>query len=1515
MDISKFYNEIIMNSVIIYDKLLYDYIKTHYNNDIYKYYKNTFEECFNQIQLDEAINNISTNENIEIIIQCIKKYMVILTYLLIDFSGRELVKVDFTKLFNIMEDKTIFNPDFLTGLIKYKEDIMNNIKTKNLEQDKIEEEIMIYIVNLLKNDTDLINIVNDEIFNHSEINFIDVIVNNNTNIDKVDIENVLTKKDHYNNTMDDILELINDADKVNITNDYDKINSLIKSKLLYPITNEFMLYHSDSEVYGGYIEDELKEQKENKLKFDYYIKKISDGENNLENAFNSYDSYKKAVFINHLEDVTMMNKMSKYFTQAMKDNMEKLTLYKKSVYVNFNNHLGLFIKSPINCVSVRNSSFILKSQNGYKIQYRSCLENNMIDLMGFALIHDNIQNYDTMDIKNVSYEKFINEIYNKLLGNDYEDCFWILNIKDKKILNSFININEDNRNDKIYIFTLLLNKLYDDIISFINDTLFKLILNNKNITIEQINNKIQNIFKLFNDKSDMLNIDYLNLTQLDKQRLLNIIKQNKININKDELYGLNENSIKLINYKIEEKRKVNVLNTYIKEKKIIDEDEDKNILCYHYLLWEQLDKLKQNNITKYEDMFEEFVQKYSEEVQNGVYICKSCGQELVELQKMVQDGKYNNNKQFITSGSHIYEKLEDLTEYKKWGGNDGIIKNMLNVLDKLGSIIGLKNITGSNLDVKKIRDEVVRKVIDFITANNILFDKKSMETRKIKSENEYGIYQKLTDFYIFDLDNSIFKGSETDADIYKSKKYNNLIIYTLVILIINMDESQIFDISKYSKFCSYASFKKNFKNIFGKIKIKLENTIESINKYPILCYIIYTFACSMSRYNSMYKMKEYKNDKVTRIDTTVMAKIIYSVIDTMNAIIENYVKISTMENTSHLSNSIIRLYKDYCIKFTYKLNEIFANYRIQKDLEDPELEQIDIDHRFKDRNELGNYKDIVPEDNKYYQNTGMKTKVIDFAKNAEPIFGVSYINEVYSNKTLCLNGLSHEWDMKGSTLICTNCNKTYDEIIKNDENIDYKKRVEIKYLEKMAKSYCISNDKNIIGNPHLWNKEQTKCILCGYTKDTEYKESELLKLKKYLFEQPNEIKQTEKKEKNKINKNFTYDKDSINKFIERVKDTQGSEVNIINKDINIDNNIYIFLTNHLGFILPQQIEILEKNIKIEEKHPKFKQKTISYINNKIETYYSAETNKLLGYKDASGQIIENKLMNNYNVNINYSLYNEIIYLLFNSIYSSINNRFDIDYIYDNMYSNACNFIINFLKYVKYIQTQKEYVIDNKSYLKDVNSEDNQNVNLEFDTTSYYPKLHKIKLDNIFDNWREKIKLLSLKRSYNYKGYIDNKIINNEYISYIFDEINKFILLNKSYDRDCIVFIVHLIDYVFNINKFNLQNNPELVVDSCESLTILKSDESAAALKIKSELGNIAVNMDSKDKKVIKDIIEGKILYEENEDDSDEKPENETDAINDSDDEDEDQTFDMDVEYDENGENDEFNYADMYSDNE
>ena len=94
-----------------------------------------------------------------------------------------------------------------------------------------------------------------------------------------------------------------------------------------------------------------------------------------------------------------------------------------------------------------------------------------------------------------------------------------------------------------------------------------------------------------------------------------------------------------------------------------------------------------------------------------------------------------------------------------------------------------------------------------------------------------------------------------------------------------------------------------------------------------------------------------------------------------------------------MDNIIVKM--DYFDRDEIKLNEIFANYRIQKDLEDPEIEQIDIDHRFKDRNELGNYKDIVPEDNKYYQNTGMKTKVIDFSKNVEPIFGVSYINEVF----------------------------------------------------------------------------------------------------------------------------------------------------------------------------------------------------------------------------------------------------------------------------------------------------------------------------------------------------------------------------------------------------------------------------------------------------------------------------------------------------------------------------------------
>ena len=638
MDVSELYKQIIMNFILILNKLQYDYIKKQYNNNIYDYYKTIINEHFVNIQLDEINKNISSSDNIESIIFCIKKYTIILIYLIIEFSDRELLKIDFTKLFNIMDDKTIFNPDFLTKLIIYKEEINKNISGKNYDQEQIENEIVAYIVKLVKTDHELLNIINDEIFNHSETDFIDVIINNNTNIDKVDIENILTKKDKHNNTMDDILELFNDYNKDIVLNENDKLHSLLKSKLLYPITNEFMLYHSDSEVYGGYIEDDTKEQKENKIKFDYYIKKITDGENNLENVFNSYDVYKKALTINHLEDVVMMNKLAKYFTQVMKDNMEKLTLYKKSVYVNFNNHLGLFIKSPMNMVSVRNSSFILKSQNGYRLQYRSCLENNMIDLMGFALINENVQESDVINIKNVSYEKFINEIQNKILGNEYENCFWIFNIKDKNILNSFININEDNKNDKIYIYNLLINKLHDDILLFINNIFYKLIINDKNSTIEQINEKIQNVFKIFNNKTYELNIDFLQLTNADKQKLLNIINHTKLNINKNELFGLNENSIKLNYHKLEEDKKINILDTVLSKKNIIDEEDNKHILCYHHLLWEQLDNLKQNNITKYDDMFEEFVQKYSEEIKNGVYVCKSCGQELVELQKMAHDG-------------------------------------------------------------------------------------------------------------------------------------------------------------------------------------------------------------------------------------------------------------------------------------------------------------------------------------------------------------------------------------------------------------------------------------------------------------------------------------------------------------------------------------------------------------------------------------------------------------------------------------------------------------------------------------------------------------------------------------------------------------------------------------------------------------------------------------------------------------------------------------------------------------
>merc|ERR1711998_392855 len=97
----------------------------------------------------------------------------------------------------------------------------------------------------------------------------------------------------------------------------------------------------------------------------------------------------------------------------------------------------------------------------------------------------------------------------------------------------------------------------------------------------------------------------------------------------------------------------------------------------------------------------------------------------------------------------------------------------------------------------------------------ILFDQMIIIKEKIDLKllvKKYGISNILSNFFLFKLEDNIFKYSSSDIDKYKIIKQNNIICYIFFLLLININTTQILQFS-FDKMCNYFLFDKYKKNM------------------------------------------------------------------------------------------------------------------------------------------------------------------------------------------------------------------------------------------------------------------------------------------------------------------------------------------------------------------------------------------------------------------------------------------------------------------------------------------------------------------------------------------------------------------------------------------------------------------------------------------------------------------------------------------------------------------------------
>ena len=156
--------------------------------------------------------------------------------------------------------------------------------------------------------------------------------------------------------------------------------------------------------------------------------------------------------------------------------------------------------------------------------------------------------------------------------------------------------------------------------------------------------------------------------------------------------------------------------------------------------------------------------------------------------------------------------------------------------------------------------------------------------RSKKIASKYGI--NLSNLFNFILNDKIFVFSTKHFDTYKSIKLNNILSYCSILMILNINDTQIINMGG-NKTCNYYWFEKYGSILFDGIKINVnnKNNTRKIFDYKVLCYVLYFVSCMISKYN-LWIIQDNENISKEKIFNTQKI-VIHTIVDLLNSILDN----------------------------------------------------------------------------------------------------------------------------------------------------------------------------------------------------------------------------------------------------------------------------------------------------------------------------------------------------------------------------------------------------------------------------------------------------------------------------------------------------------------------------------------------------------------------------------------------------------------------------------------------------
>lgn len=1419
---------------------------------------------------------IKKQDSILLIIDIIKKYLFIYIILLIsyEFTQKEDLFInnilEFTKnqnsynykindFFNSKSNSLLIEHHYIIKNIRYilnKHDI-NILQTQQYGNETIKiltylgeefvksifkesHDIIKTLIVLYYSKTDkiiLTKLIEEIELNEEEYIFIDIIEPLIQIIDISVIENILIniKKNKKDYILYSIWNYITQPQKLNILSVDEKINTLLNNGSIIPITDDFLLYHKDFERY-----ENIKETKKEDIKIKYilnkidnvselYSKKNKEEIDKINKYFYSSMSNRRVITINDIEDIKIINK---YLNQT-KINLELLEYvndfisYKLYPYINFRDYrhdmATLSIMTNNTILACRSTNFDYSSRD--ILEWRIGSDGMILNIIGLLLLPNKLQCTKNIGIKKVNGNKIDHYIKEKLRNKLNNGICWLFE------KNNEIN-NETIKNRIGILYNNYIDECYDIIVSKIN----------KNMTLNNISNIVDtfvlNHVPIYNKiiqispKTILFNTSELNdlFIKVESYIYSNISQSDDIiDDNENKIYGMYDNIIILPELPDHGDNKNKLIQINLSKTKIDELQKEISIsngVCQHSVTWDNIVELKKIDQKKYAEELFEFTKQYVDITNEQEYICKSCGTYL-EIKKYIIGGSYDNDsKKFISHSLPIDISLEDSEDYSKYKQTIRILDKMI---EKIATISNIPHLMGSFTTNKLKRKMIIKNVIDIIISNNSILKNKYKERKEVASKL-YGLGN-FSNLFTFDLDNSILQFTSKDKDQYRPIKINNIIIYLLIFIVLDLNELQIKFLSDDNKYmCNYDNFNKIYMSLFSELKIRKNNMNEllSIKEYKILCYILYILSCKIIKYQLwQYDYAPTFNKKLKQLPI-IQKTIITTYIDIVNSILEN----------SYTKN-ITYIFEIFRSKFYDKLYSIFSGNFTKTIIEKKNISDItNTNIKIKKYQLNGIFKEMSY-DNFNFLSFQSATYYIPKYKKLT----IKY-NEI-NNITNCNTGHFHDWEPKEATFVCKKCGMKLADAKLDKNNKEIIEKLSNIFTQEIYDFICTNNKLNICDNKENFNK--------NYIKYKQHK-SEL------EYTQFINIK-------NEINNENKYIDDLINKIRKNISDFTSFEkyINLFINDIrkitdknNINNtelvdNYYIIDHDYLGNKLDKSIMIENSKVQYKENNSIFNTSVFYYTvysPSKITLYYNAISKKYLGYKEESKDYVFNNKSNNYLI-INYSLQSKIYLLGFKTFY--YNKEDDLNKILDNrlinlkhmLYYLSIIFYRIFNGYSLSLQTEDTYFYENKLFYL-IDKYKNKFINLKLtDDNKKHPFYKHWKGLYKYNNEIDKLK--NIDRNSFEINKLDTRSL--YIIYYIISELHKLINYNQSLSKlNIISFSIDFINMIFDLyNKDNLNYNHEII----RFIHVLESSEYTHDL-------------------IQKTAVETVGLYEEYTDDEDEK---------------------------------------------